>query len=131
MDKSDFACDNAELWLKYTVDRNGNVARRCTQFEDNLKCMRDFSPAWIKLEVSEKSETLILNLCVNNNVFVLTRVFHSFRLKNYEKNTLIEEWTPEPLVPPPSESKNDYTVNPKVISGKEFCGMQKNGAEER
>ncbi|XP_064644698.1 E3 SUMO-protein ligase KIAA1586-like [Lineus longissimus] len=49
--KSDLARDNAELWLKYTADRDGNVSALrctlCTSFEDELKTMKDFSPAWI------------------------------------------------------------------------------------
>jgi hypothetical protein len=49
--KNDLARDNAELWLKYTADRGGNVdALRCAlcrEFEDDLKYMKDFSTVWI------------------------------------------------------------------------------------
>lgn len=47
----DLATDNAELWLDCTVDRDGLVqslrCKLCSKFVDDLKCMRDFSDAWI------------------------------------------------------------------------------------
>lgn len=39
-------------------------------------------------------------------------------LSEREKEQLIQEWTPEPLVPPTESEKNHYALNPRIVTSK-------------